>query len=89
MLGTLRGQKRASDTLELELYMVVSCLVGGAGNGAGVFYKSSKYSELLSQFSSSPPTPPLLLPTALQSGMTLSLGQERSDSVSIWDNLLM
>lgn len=56
VLGTLRGQKRASDTLELELHMVVSCLFG-AGNWAEVFYKSSKYYELLSQCFS-PPHPP-------------------------------
>ena len=48
--NALRGQKRALEPLELELWMVVS-YHGGAGNGTQIIPKNSKYSYLLSQLS--------------------------------------
>ena len=41
--NALRGQKRALEPLELELWMVVS-YHGGAGNGTQIIPKNSKYS---------------------------------------------
>ena len=45
------GQKQVSNSLELELQMVVSCHVG-AGNLTQVLWKMNQCSELLSHFSS-------------------------------------
>lgn len=46
LLSILRGQKRALDTLELELQMAVSHYVG-AGNQTLVLWKHSQWSKLL------------------------------------------
>lgn len=50
-LWFLRGQKKASDTLELELQIVMSCYVG-AVNQTWVLCKSSKGSYPLSHLAS-------------------------------------
>ena len=42
-LVLMGGQKSVSDSLELELWMVVSCPVD-VSNRSGPLYKSSKYS---------------------------------------------
>jgi hypothetical protein len=43
MHGAHRGQKRAPDSLELELQVALSCHVGAA-EGAQVLWKSSQHS---------------------------------------------
>jgi hypothetical protein len=50
--ATFRGQKRAPDVLQLELWMVVGCQ-GGAKNQTRILWKSNKCSRSLSHLPSS------------------------------------
>ena len=56
MPGACRGQKKASDPMQLKLQTAVSCHTG-AGSRTQALCKSSKYSNLLGAFSCSGNSP--------------------------------
>lgn len=74
--GACRGQKRASDPLELKLRMVVSHQVG-AGNRTQVLCKSNKCSKLLIHLSNCR-SYPLLLRTGSLCGKLLGIQKSLS-----------
>ena len=56
-IGTLKVQKRVSDSLELEVQVVVSCLIA-TENQIGVLSQTSVCSQLLRHPSTPIPAPP-------------------------------